>query len=393
MSTDERVDVAIVGGGPVGAAVALGLAAQGFSVRLLERSAPPLLGTGVTPDDDYDRRVYALAPGCIRFLQQLGAWDAIAQQRHGDYTQMRVWERDPQTALCFDAADLGAAQLGSIVENALLTRALWEQLPPALICSGSGVASLTSTDDAQQLELDDGRRLRARLLVVAEGRASTLREQLGIETLAGAYAQTAVVAHVRTEKPHRATAWQRFLPTGPLALLPLADGRVSIVWSTTEAEALLALDDEDFRVALAEASQHVLGAILGSTARLSFPLTLQHAETYVAPRAVLVGDAAHVVHPLAGQGVNLGLADAEALIRVLGNARREQRDFSGERVLRRYQRARRADVLDMIAVTDGLYRAYRLPIPGLDRARELGIAAVNAVGPLRRELVRRAMGL
>ena len=391
MNTD--CDIAIVGGGLVGAAAALGLSARGFSVRLIERGPPPLTGVGTSEDDDYDRRVYALAPGVIRFLDSLGAWAEVAQTRHSPYQRMRVWERDPDTALRFDAAELGVPSLGSIVESAQLARALWHRLPAGITMTGHRVACVAPAADHVQLVLDDGSALTAKLLVVAEGRDSTLRSQLGIEVDGGDYAQTAVVCHVRTLHPHRETAYQRFLPTGPLALLPLADGRSSLVWSTTEAEALLALDDEDFLAALGDASQHVLGAMLASTQRLRFPLALQHAETYVAPRAVLIGDAAHVVHPLAGQGVNLGLADAEALITVLAEAHKQRRDFASERVLKRYERARRAEVLDMIAITDGLYRAYRLPLPGLDRVRDLGIRAVNAVGPLRRELVRRAMGL
>jgi hypothetical protein len=171
------------------------------------------------------------------------------------------------------------------------------------------------------LRLDDGSMLRTRLLVIAEGRESRLRAALGIEAVSARYEQTAVVCHVRTEQAHRQTAWQRFLPTGPLALLPLADGRSSIVWSSTEAEALLALDDAAFCRALGEASQHVLGAITGCTRRVQFPLALQHAERYVAGRAVLVGDAAHVVHPLAGQGVNLGFGDVAVLLDTIAVAR------------------------------------------------------------------------
>ncbi|WP_051362105.1 UbiH/UbiF/VisC/COQ6 family ubiquinone biosynthesis hydroxylase [Solimonas soli] len=387
---DADCDVAIVGGGLVGAAVALGLLQQGFSVQLIERggAAPRVLDV----NDDYDLRVYALAPVCIALLERLGVWREVLATRSSPYERMQVWEDDPARALCFDAADVRAATLGHIVENGLLAELLWRRLPAAVARSGLQVSAASVDDDGATLQLDDGSRLRTRLLVVADGRDSKLRAQLGIEALGTQYEQTAVVCHVVSERPHRRTAWQRFLPSGPLALLPLADGRESIVWSTREAEALLALDDEDFLRALLEASQHVLGAFTATTRRARFGLHLQHAEAYVAPHAVLVGDAAHVVHPLAGQGVNLGFQDAAALIETLVAARDAGRDWASPRVLKRYERARRADVLDMLALTDGLYRAFRAPLPGLASLRALGFAAVNAAPPLRRELVRRAIG-
>ncbi|MGH8446845.1 MAG: UbiH/UbiF/VisC/COQ6 family ubiquinone biosynthesis hydroxylase [Solimonas sp.] len=390
-AADKTVcDVAVVGGGLVGSAVALGFAQQGLDVHLLERGGPTprVLDAG----DDYDLRVYALAPACIALLQRLGVWDAIAARRSSPYQRMQIWEDEPARALQFDAADARAPTLGHIVESGLLAEVLWQALPAGVAHSGVQVASVATDDDGANLSLEDGRRLRTRLLVVAEGRDSRLRAQLGIEALSGQYEQTAVVCHVSSELPHRQTAWQRFLASGPLALLPLADGRSSIVWSSSEAEALLALDDEDFLRALGSASQGVLGAFTASTRRVRFALGLQHAETYVAPHAVLVGDAAHVVHPLAGQGVNLGFADAAALLDTVAAAREAGRDWSSPRVLKRYERARRADVIDMLAVTDGLYRAFRVPLPGLAPLRSLGFAAVNAAAPLRRELVRRAIG-
>ncbi|HET8881205.1 MAG TPA: UbiH/UbiF/VisC/COQ6 family ubiquinone biosynthesis hydroxylase [Solimonas sp.] len=388
MSVD--CDVAIVGGGPVGAAVAIGLSQRGFDVRLLDRRGPtPRI---VADGDDYDLRVYALSPSCIAFLDRLGVWRGIAAIRSAPYRRMQVWEDDPDAALCFDAADVRLPALGEIVESGLLAECLWKHLPDGVARSGMQVADIDCDDDAATLRFDGGG-LRARLVVIAEGRDSRLRTRLGIESVDGQYEQTAVVCHVATERPHQYTAWQRFLPTGPLAFLPLADGRSSIVWSSSEAASVLALDDDDFRRALGDASQHRLGRIVAGTRRVSFTLGLQHAQTYVAPRAVLVGDAAHVIHPLAGQGVNLGFADAEALIDTLATTRDAGRDFASARALKRYERTRRADVIDMLAATDGLYRAFRVPLPGLARLRSGGFAALNAISPLRRELVRRAIGL
>jgi 2-octaprenylphenol hydroxylase len=388
MSEVESVDIVVAGGGLVGAAAALGLQHQGWRVRLVERAAPV-----TATSEEYDSRVYAISPATQRFLRALGVWDAVAAQRVSAYQRMQVWEREPESALVFDANDLRAPELGHIVENQVLQAALWQALSAESLRVGSGVRTLRRDDDGVTLELDDGCALRTRLLVVAEGRDSSLRAQLGIELTAGQYPQTAVVCHVRTERPHRQTCWQRFLPTGPLALLPLADGRSSIVWSSTEASALLELDDASFCLALSHASQQALGAVLETTPRLRFPLNLQHADAYTTERAVLIGDAAHVVHPLAGQGVNLGLADAEALVATLGECRAQRRDPGQLRMLKRYERARRADVLDMIAVTDALYRAYALDLPGWDVLRGMGLRAVQALPSLRRQLVRRAAGL
>lgn len=383
--SEPRVDIAIVGGGLVGAAAALGLHQQGYRVRLFERGSAPLA------QDEYDARVYAISPATQRFLERLGVWSAMAARRISPYQRMQVWEDDVAAGLAFDAADIRSPALGHIIENQVMAQALWQALPAAVIETGSSVARLRLEDDAAHLLLADGRAVEASLLVIAEGRDSPLREQLPLEVTAGDYPQSAVVCHVQTERPHRETCWQRFLPSGPLALLPLADGRSSLVWSTTAAQELLQLDDAAFALRLGAASQHVLGGILATTPRLRFNLGLRHADRYVAGRAVLIGDAAHVVHPLAGQGVNLGLADAEQLVRVLGAT--PGADPGRLRPLKRYERARRADVLDMMVVTDALYRAYALDAPGWPALRALGLRAVNALPPLKAQLIRRAAGL
>lgn len=384
-------DVAIVGAGPVGAAAAAGLVQRGLRVQLLDRGGPtpPVL----SDNDDYDLRVYALAPSCTAFLDRLGVWTDIVAARSSPYQAMRIWEHEPQTALRFDAGDVHAAQLGTIVESSLLAKVLWQSLPAGVARGGAQVQTLEVEDDGAQLNLAGGDVVRARLVVIAEGRDSRLRAQLGIEAVSGQYEQHAVVCHVATTLPHRRTAWQRFLPTGPLAFLPLADGRSSIVWSSSEAQTLLSLDDEDFCRALGDASQHALGEIRSCTRRVSFSLGMQHADTYVASRAVLVGDAAHIVHPLAGQGVNLGIADVEALVDAIGAAHQQGRDPGAPRVLARYQRARRADIGEMIAVTDGIYRAYRLPLGGIEHLRGRLLGLVDAATPLKRQLIRRAIGL
>ncbi|MFC4251931.1 FAD-dependent monooxygenase [Sinimarinibacterium flocculans] len=380
-------DVAIVGAGPAGAAVAVGLHRAGLRVRLLDREpVRPLPG-------DYDARVYALSPASVDLLDVLGVWPAVSGVRASPYTHMQVWENEPAQSLHFDAADARRPLLGHIVEHGVLVQALLAALPPALLQVPAEVTGCRIDADAAVLELGDGSRLRARLVVAADGPQSALRGMLGVDLLRSDYDQTAVVCHVSTERPHQQAAYQRFLDTGPLALLPLADGRSSLVWSTTEAAALLAMDETAFCATLAAASQHVLGGVLACSPRRSFPLQLQQAERYAGERFALAGDAAHVVHPLAGQGLNLGFGDARVLVETLTAAREARRDPGSARVLGRYQRARLAATHEMMAITDGLYRAWRLQLPGWRWLRQRGLQSVNALAPLRQALVRRACDL
>lgn len=384
----DTFEIVVVGGGPVGAAAALALRQQGFDVALLER------GTAPPPHNpaDYDLRVYAMARHSARLLEQLGVWPSIAERRISPYRAMRVWERGPARALRFDAADGGGAELGWIVEHGLLVDALWAGLDGVNCYQGAQIEQLQLDDEGALLRLQDGRGLRARLVVAADGADSQLRALAGIGTVGWNYSQRAIVCHVHTERPHRATAWQRFLASGPLAFLPLADGRCSIVWSAEQAltQELLALDDASFLSRLGEASEYALGAIYAGTRRLSFPLRLLHAQDYARSGLVLVGDAAHTVHPLAGQGVNLGLADAGQLAQTLVQARGAGRDWWSLRNLQRYARARKADNLEMLALTDGLYRAFRLHLPGVKAALGLGMEAVDRLGPLKAWLSRQA---
>lgn len=366
-----KYDVVVVGGAVVGAALTVALHRAGFKVALVERGAAP------KPFDAscYDARVYALAPASIRFLDTLGVWTNIAALRVSAYRGMEVWENDPAQALQFTAVESGVKELGCIVENGLLLSELWAALKGVPVHSGTSV-------ERSEWQAD--------LMVSAEGADSSLREAAGIESIGWSYDQRAVVCHIQTERPHAASAYQRFLPTGPLALLPLSDGRCSIVWSASESVAneLLALSDAEFRARLTEATQSRLGAVLDSTPRLSFPLRAQHAEHYVREGFALAGDSAHVIHPLAGQGVNLGLADAEVLVSTLSAAREKSQNIGGLRVLKRYERARRAANLDTLALTDGLHRLFGLRFPLLGQ----GMSLLNRSVSLKRELAARAMG-
>jgi len=396
------LDVAVVGGGMVGAAAALALARAGFSTALLEARAP----TAWHVSDEVDLRVVGLAPSSLALLDDLGVWTSIRDARAGPYAHMHVWDAESGAAIDFDAASEGRDLLGYIVENNLVQWTLW----PALEAAGGGssatsvcgvrrlcpaeVKGFEAREDRIQLQLADGEMLAARLLVAADGAASPLRQLAGIGTRGRDYAQRAVVAHVNTERPHENTAWQRFLSSGPLALLPLADGRSSLVWSLPEAAAqrVMALDDQAFLDELGIASDFRLGRIVGSTKRAAFPLKLQLAERYQADRFVLLGDAAHAVHPLAGQGVNLGLRDVAELRDTLVAARTAGRDIGAAHVLRRYARRRRsADTLDALGF-DALARIYAWQSPAMVAARGFGIRLLDHLAPLKRRLSEHAAG-
>jgi len=387
------LDVAVVGGGMVGATAALALARAGFATALLEARAPQPWNAA----DEVDLRVVGLAPSSIDLLNELGVWTSIREARSGPYAHMHVWDGESGAAIDFDAVDEGRDLLGHIVENNLVQWTLWQALEAAgvrRLCPAE-VRGIEPREDRVTLALADGESLSARLVVAADGAASPLRGMLGIATRDRDYAQRAVVAHVGTERVHGQTAWQRFLPSGPLALLPLADGRSSIVWSLPEdkAQRVLALDDADFMRELGVASDFRLGRIVSTTRRAAFPLKLRLAESYQAGRCVLLGDAAHAVHPLAGQGVNLGLRDVVELRDVLAAARDAGRDFTAPHVLRRYARRRRsADTLDARGF-DALARIYAWQAPPLVAARGLGVRLLDRLAPLKRQLARHAAGL
>jgi len=389
------LDVAVVGGGMVGAATALALARAGFATALVEARAP----APWSAQDEVDLRVVGLAPSSVAMLDDLDVWASIRSLRAGPYAHMHVWDAATGASIHFDAADEGRDLLGYIVENNLVQWKLWQALEPAgvrRLCPAQ-VSGFEVLEDRVQLTLEgaDTDVLSARLLVAADGANSPLRSLAGIETQGRDYAQRGVVAHVSTERPHEGTAWQRFLETGPLALLPLADGRSSIVWSLpeTEAQRVMALDHQAFLDELGVASDFRLGRIVGSTPRAAFPLRLQLAKSYQSERFVLLGDAAHAVHPLAGQGVNLGLRDVSELRDTLVAAREDGVDIAASQVLRRYARRRRsADTLDALSF-DALARVYGWTFPPLVAARGLGVRLLDRLNPIKRRLAEHAAGL
>ncbi|HHO68006.1 MAG TPA: 2-octaprenyl-3-methyl-6-methoxy-1,4-benzoquinol hydroxylase [Gammaproteobacteria bacterium] len=389
----EVRDVLVVGGGIVGLSLAVALGRAGVDTSLVHAVQPPT----DWPPDSFDMRVYAITRASQAFLEALGAWPDIEAGGISPFRAMEVWDAGGDGRIRFDSAELGEPYLGHIIESRVIVRALWRRLPdlPAVQCQVPAVVeSFAEVDGLPQAALAGGHALRARLLVGADGFASRVRDFAGIRARASDYGQKAIVAVVRTEEPHRETAWQRFLPTGPLAFLPLRDGRCSIVWSATSAEAerLSALDDADFRAALGEAFDHRLGDIVDTSERVLFPLRRQHAEHYVTPRVALVGDAAHVIHPLAGQGVNLGLGDAEVLAQVVADALAQGRDPGLLHTLRRYERARKGEVLAMMTAMDGFKTLFGSQLAPLRLARSLGLNLVDAATPLKTAIMRYAMG-
>jgi len=391
-------DVIVIGGGMVGACLAALLARQehlaNWRIAVVEPTAPR------APDEQHlDLRVSALSRAAERILRQAGAWPAL-EAHVGPYSDMVVWDAagrlDGRDTLRFSAAEAGEPNLGYIAENLRVQWAL-HQSPQVRDVTQlrAGLEALEFDEDAARVTLSDGRRYSCALVVGADGGQSRARELCGIGRAGWSYGQVAVVAHLRTERPHRETAFQRFLPDGPLALLPLRDGRASLVWTTTpaEAESLQALEASEFSHRVAAASDRVLGAVELDSGRASLPLALWHSREYVRPRLALVGDAAHTIHPLAGQGVNLGFLDCASLAEVLGTAVAGGGDPFALRNLRRYERWRRSENALMLGLTDTINRVFAQKSVAVAGARRLGMALVASQPFARRVLVQRALGL
>lgn len=393
-------DVVIVGGAMAGAGAAALLATNPGTAALRIALLEPRPVTAPVAGETLELRVSALSRASQRLLELTGAWPAVLARGAAAYQCMTVWEEhatpDGPGALHFDAAELGEADLGHIVENRAVQAALMERAMAAgVVLLRAGFASFETSDDAVRVATTDGRDYGAALVIGADGSESAVRSQSGIATRGWDYEQRAVVAHLSCQQAHRHTAWQRFLDTGPLALLPLADGRVSLVWSTTPALAdeLVRSSESDFSARVTAASAAVLGRLEVTTARASFPLRLVHARRYAAARIALIGDAAHTVHPLAGQGINLAFMDAAALVDVIGAALKAGDDPGELAVLRRYERWRKAEALPAIALLDGIKRLFYGGDAMQSRLRRAGLDLVESSGPIKRLLMQRALGV
>jgi 2-octaprenylphenol hydroxylase len=393
-------DVIIVGGGPVGACAGALLArstagTSGLSVALLEPRWPQAAPAEARPDP----RVVALSRASERLLRRAGAWTRMPAERLAAYERMRIWHESvaPSGAgvLVFDAADVAEPNLGYIAE----TRALQTALLAAFAEAGGHIESapfnaLAIGQEEVQVSTSGGV-LTARLVVGADGARSALRSAAGLTVDTRAYGQTAIVANVATERPHESTAWQRFMRDGTLAFLPLANGNSSIVWSAddTRAAGLLGLSDAAFATELDRASDLALGETRLLSERLSFPLMRLAAQRYVAQRVALIGDAAHVVHPLAGQGANLGLLDAAALAQQVKAAVAAREDPGAMRVLRAYERWRKSETAAMAVSIDAFDRLLAHGAGPLARLAQRGLSWVNASQELRRFFIYRALGM
>jgi 2-octaprenylphenol hydroxylase len=394
-------EVAVVGAGPIGLCTAILLARQTgiepHRIAVFDRRIPaPLADLHSLP---LDLRVFALSRASEKILRAAGAWDAIAATRAEPYERMQVWHADVPPhggdALIFDAAEMGERDLGVIAENSVLQAALAGAARRAgITLQELPINALEQQSDAVLLRAAE-KSFRARLVVGADGAQSRVRELSGLSTTRTDYGQVAIVAMVSTAKPHQHTAWQRFLGDGTLAFLPLSDGHSSIVWSlpTARAEQLLAAPPEEFERELERDFDAALGATRLASQRLKFPLWRLSAQNYVSARVALVGDAAHVVHPLAGQGANLGLLDAAALAEVIAAGMSAREDPGAERLLRRYERWRRSENQLMSGAIDAF---DRLLARGSGRIAELaqrGMPLVGRSAVIKRLFIERAMGL
>jgi len=388
----SNYDVAIIGAGMVGSTLASLLSRCGFSVALVEMAEPQPFDES----EDVGLRVSAISPGSVSVLEQAGAWKLVCRHRHRAYRRMQVEDGVEVDPLLFDAPEFNLERLGTIVENSLVQSSLWQ------VVNAGGMVDVFCPDQLQSIDfsanqnrvvLQSGKTIGASLVVGADGAASGVRKIMGVGQQHYSYNQHGLVAVVGKQQPNPGIAWQRFLPGGPLAFLPLADGRSSIVWTrpSIEAERLLALDDEAFTGELDNASCGWLGKVVSCGPRAAFPLSMRLSDCYAARRVLLVGDAAHVVHPLAGQGVNLGLADVAALVEKLVSKRLAGSDIGAPAVLQAYDRWRRSESETMAFGMHAIRSLFG--IESLSPIRRAGLAVVKRSWILKDQFLQRAVGI
>jgi len=408
----QAFDIVVVGAGMVGAALATGLGQNGFRVALVDRAPPPAFD----PDSAPDIRVSALSAGSERYLQSLGTWDHILRMRATPYRRLAVWDetRYPLQNLVprklaevqFDATELGAQHLGHIVENSVTQQALWqtaEACPQVTLFHGQGVALLAQSGDTATVTLDDGRELVATLVVGADGAQSRIRDLAGIGTTRNQYDQQAMVISVRYQGPVEDITWQGFHPSGPRAFLPLhsagpehpGESWGSLVWydSPEELARLKSLDDNTLMSEIQSSFPTSLPLLTHIDSKASFPIARQHAKHYHAGQVVLAGDSAHTINPLAGQGVNLGFQDAQALQAALKEAKRAGDDLADSKWLNLYEQQRRPANRRMMLTMDLFYHLFSNKIPPIHLLRNLGLGAARALPFARNRVARYAMGI
>jgi 2-octaprenyl-6-methoxyphenol hydroxylase len=393
VAVTDDVELVIAGGGLTGLLLGVACAAVGLAVAVVDRQEPAaLLG------EEFDGRSSAIAYGSYKVLDALGLWQGIAADAE-PILEIRVVDDNSPLLLHYDHRALGAdAPLGFIIENRVLRRALIERvrsIPNLVFLAPLVVGAVSTSPTAATVALSDGQQLQARLVAAADGKQSPLRYAAGISTVESSYRQTGIVTTVRHARPHRGIAIEHFLPAGPFAILPMTGNRSSIVWTERAelAPRLIKLCNAAFAAELGVRFGDFLGAVEPVGPCWAYPLALMLAQSYIAPRLALVGEAAHVIHPIAGQGLNLAIRDVAALAELVVDARRLGLDIGDDKVLRRYQQWRRFDAVALAAVTDGLNRLFSNSFPPMRLARDLGLATVNRLPPLKRLLMRDAMGL
>ena len=387
-----EMDLIIIGGGMVGLTLACALKDTGLKIIVVERAeAEPRMSL------ERDCRVSAIVAGTVAALEGIGVWPLV-KDRAGPIDSMRIWDDQRFGSIRFEAEEAGLEALGYIVENSVLSSAMLEVVHASKNiewCCPASVESVQWKASCVEVALDDGRLFTTPLVVGADGGRSWLRSQAGIPAWSHRFEQQGIVATIQPQFPHRNCAYQRFLPTGPLAILPLTDGLCSIVWSAQDAEAerLMALDDGAFLVELQAAFGPVLGALEATGERAAFPLRSQLSRHVVRPRMALIGDAAHQIHPLAGLGVNLGIRDAMVLAQEIADARRFKEDYGSLDVLNRFMHSRMPDILGVMGGMEVFHYLFTHDIPGLALLRDAGMRVVGNSGSVKRMLMRRAMGL
>ena len=384
-------EILVIGGGIVGLTFAVAAAEAGFEVIVVDREAP-----SVATDLPFDGRASAIAHGSKLALETLGAWRDMARAAQ-PILDIRVSEGESLFFLHYDHHEIGGEPLGYMVENRAIRRALYRAVARhrrITLVAPARVVRLERGTGSVEASLADDRRVRAQLAVAADGRTSPTRRAAGIGVVGWEYQQMGIVCSVAHERPHHGVAHERFLPAGPFAILPLTGKRCSLVWTEARSltPALMALDGPAFDQEMRRRFGDFLGAVAVDGPRWSYPLALHHATSYFAHRLALVGDAAHGMHPIAGQGLNMGLRDAAALAEVLVDARRLGLDIGAADILERYQRWRRFDTVLLLAVTDGLNRLFSNDSASLRLVRDVGLAAVDGVPPLKRYFMRHARG-
>ncbi|MBU9856873.1 3-demethoxyubiquinol 3-hydroxylase [Rahnella bonaserana] len=392
-NSEKTFDAVIVGGGMVGAAAALGLAKQGLQVALIENEAP----AGFDPSAPADLRISAIGCASARFLQKLGAWGAVEKMRSVPYRRLETWEVDG-SEVKFDAQSLGLPELGFMVENRVLQLALWQQFEALTnltrFCPAKLRHLLQHDDKTWSLQLTTGDLLRTKLVIAADGANSLVRQLAGIGVDGWEYRQHCMLINVETETPDQDVTWQQFFPSGPRAFLPLFGHQASLVWydSPQRIRYLKTLNMQQLTTEIMQAFPARLGTVKALSAG-AFPLVRRHAQRYVLPGLVLVGDAAHTINPLAGQGVNLGYRDVEALLSVLEKARDHDEAWSSEKVLLRYQGQRRLDNLLMQSGMDLFYTAFSNDLAPVKALRNLALMTAQRAGALKTKALKYALGI